>query len=561
MAWQLSLYPLLGFTGAGISTLIAGLALRHRTHHEALPFLGLMLTLGGWSLVSGIQLGFMSQAGQLGWQRLGLAIGGFIPTLWLFFTVRYAGKDTWLTQRRMAALAADPLLFGLLTLTNASHELIWDGVTQTLTAAGPAIRLTFNAGYYVHIAYAYLLIAIGLGLLFTVFLHSSPVYRRQTGLLILGTLPPFVANIAYTLRVEWGPLPAIDPTPFAFILTGIIFGLALFQFDLLERTPVAQQRALEEMGDGLVISDADGEIVDTNTVAREILDSTPTVGDTLTSLEHVAPATGEEILAAFDGQTLTGTMEDRQRAYDTEWSSLTDHRGQTVGHILTLRDVTDRHQYQQRLEVAQRVLRHNLRNHMAVIQGRASQLAQTTTDDHATAAKQIVERTEDLMELNEKTRTMARLDEYAGDEQTSLEIKDYLEELVATFRDEYPAVTIEYTNGSLPPIGVPNEELVDIPLRNLIENAIEHNGCTDPWVAVRTSTTEKYVQIHILDNGPEIPAVEREVLETGTEQQLKHGSGMGLWLTYWSMQIIGGQVTFETSENGGNRVVLAFPRA
>ena len=561
MAWQLSLYPLLGFTGAGISTLIAGLALRHRTYHEALPFLGLMLTLGGWSLVSGIQLGFMSQAGQLGWQRLGLAIGGCIPTLWLFFTVRYAGKGTWLTQRRMAALAADPLLFGLLTLTNASHELIWDGVTQTLTAAGPAVRLTFNAGYYVHIAYAYLLIAIGLVLLFTVFLRSSPVYRRQTGLLILGTLPPFVANIAYTLRVEWGPLPAIDPTPFAFILTGIIFGLALFQFDLLERTPVAQQRALEEMGDGLVISDADGEIVDTNTVAREVLDSTPTVGDTLTSLEHVAPATGEGILAAFDGQTLTGTVEDRQRTYDTEWSSLTDHRGQTVGHILTLRDVTDRHQYQQRLEVAQRVLRHNLRNHMAVIQGRASQLAQTTTDDHATAAKQIVERTEDLMELSQKTQTMARLDEYAGDEQTSLEIKDYLEELVATFRDEYPAVTIEYTNGSPPPIGVPNEELVDVPLRNLIENAIEHNGCSDPWVAVRTSTTEKYVQIHISDNGPEIPAVEREVLETGTEQQLKHGSGMGLWLTYWSMQIIGGQVTFETSENGGNRVVLAFPRA
>jgi len=561
MAWQLSLYSLLGWTGAGISALIVGLAWRHRTHHEALSFLGLMLALGGWSLVSGIQLSSTTQAGQLGWQRLGLAIGGFIPTLWLLFTVRYAGKDTWLTRRRMAALAVNPLLFGLLTLTNSSHKLIWDGVTRTLTAAGPAVRLTFSVGYYVHIAYAYLLVAIGLVLLFTVFLHGSSVYRRQTGFLILGALPPFAANIAYTLRVEWGPLPAIDPTPFAFILTGIIFGLTLFEFDLLERTPVARQRALEEMGEGLVVLDADGGIVDTNTVAREVLDPTPTVGDTLTDLGYVNPATVEEALAAFDGQTLTSTVEDRQRAYDTEWTSLTDYRGQTAGHIVTLRDVTARHQYEQRLEVAQRVLRHNLRNAMTVIQGRANQLAQTTTDDHTIAAQQIVERAENLMELSEKTRTMVRLDEYADVEQTSHEIEDHLEELVATFREEHPAATIEYTNGSLPPISVPNEEPIDIPLRNLIENAIEHNGGTNPWVEVRTSTTEKYVEIHISDDGPKIPAVEREVLETGTEQQLKHGSGMGLWLTYWSMQTVGGHVSFETSENDGNRVVLEFPRA
>lgn len=561
MAWQLTLYSLLGFAGAGISGLIAWLAWRNRAQREAIPFLGLMLAIGGWALVSGIQLGFTSEAGQIGWQRLGLAIGGTIPALWLVFTVRYAGKRGWLSRPRMAVLAVDPLLFGGLALTNANHELVWDGVTPTLTAAGPAIRLTFAVGYYVHIAFAYVLVGAGLVLLWGVFYRSSPFYRRQTGLLILGALPPFLANIAYTLRVSWGPLPAIDPTPFAFILTGVVFGLARFQFDLLSRAPVAQQRALEQMGDGLIVLDADGEIVDTNGIARTVLDPTPSLGDRLVDVAPTDAATAAEALAHFADRTLTATVDDRERAYDTEWSSLTDHRGETVGHIITIRDVTDRLENEQRLEVAQRVLRHNLRNAMTVIRGRAHRLADTTTDENARAAEHIVERTEDLLELSEKTRTMVRLDDYAGYERTPHDIAAQLEALVGTFREEYPAATIELTDGSVAPVRVSNEELVEIPVRNLIENAIEHTESTDPWVAVRTATSDEAVRIHVADDGPEIPAMEREVIETGSEEQLQHGSGMGLWLTYWSMQAVGGAVTFETRSDGGNRVVLEFPRA
>jgi len=561
MAWQPTPYSLLGFTTAGMSALLALLAWRHRARHEALPFLALVFTLGGWAVASGIQFGYASTSDQVVWKAIGLAIGGLIPTMWLLFTIRYARKDAWLTRPRLLALAVEPLVFALLVLTNAKHGLIWTDATGTTTAAGPAVRFGLNVGYYVHTAYAYLLIAAGVGFLVVVFLRSSQIYQRQAGLLIAGTPLPTVANVAYTLRVSWGPLPAVNPTPLAFIITGLVFGLALFQFDLLERTPVARRRALQRMGDGLVILDAQGTIVDTNAVSRRVLDPIPAIGDAFTECTPTDAATAEEALAAFDGRTLTTTGDSRRRVYDTECSSLSDHRGETVGYIVTLRDVTARYQYEQRLDVANRVLRHNLRNEMTVIRGWATEFAESVTGEHAAGAEQIVERADALIQLGEKTRTMVRLDEYVAGEPVSIETDDRLATLLAEFREAYPAVAIEHADGSSPPVRAPHKELFDIPVRNLIENAIEHNDTAEPWVRVHATGTDDHVRVHIADNGPEIPAIEREVLETGPESQLRHGSGMGLWLTHWSMEILSGRVSFETNEHSGNTVVLVFPRA
>lgn len=560
MGWQLTFYVLLGFLGAGISGVVAGLAWRHRARPEAIPFMGLMLAIGGWALVYGLQLGFTTQGAQVRWQRLGLAIGGLVPTLWLLFTLRYSGKDTWLTRPWLGVLAFNPLLFGILILTNPSHNLILRDSTMTHTAAGPVVRLIFHHGYYLHIAYAYLLVAAGIGLLGVVFVRASPISRRQTGLLTLGALPPFLGNIAYTLRISVGPLPALDPTPFAFIITGVVFGLALFKFDLLERTPLAQQRALQEMGDGIVVMGTNGEILDMNAVVRDILDPIPTVGDSVTEFVPEDVSSPAEALETFDGRTITTRTDEGHRAYDTEWHVLSDHREKTVGHVVTLRDVTERHRYEQRLVVAQRVLRHNLRNDLNVIRGWAGELENGSATDPETAAQQIVETADDLIDLSEKARTMVRLDELTENEQMTIEIEERLDSLVDEFREEFPDLTIEYSDGCTPVISVPNEDLFEIPIRNLIENAIEHNDAGEPWVGIRSNETDTHVQINIEDNGPEIPAVEHEVLESGTEEQLQHGSGMGLWLTYWSMQTVGGQIRFHTGEQRGNRVVLEFPR-
>jgi hypothetical protein len=91
VAWQPTLYSLVGFGVVASSALVAVQAWRNRTQRGARPFAGLMIAVGGWSLASAVQLGFTTAPAQLVWQRVALALGGTIPTLWLLFALQYAG--------------------------------------------------------------------------------------------------------------------------------------------------------------------------------------------------------------------------------------------------------------------------------------------------------------------------------------------------------------------------------------------------------------------------------------------------------------------------------------
>ena len=558
MAWRATSSSLLSLAAVGVAALVVVGGWRHRDERGAWPLLVLMVALGSRSLAYAVQLGYMTKAGQLLWQQIGLALGAAIPTIGLLFAVQYAGYDDQVTRPRLAVLAVEPTLFALLAFTNPVHGLVWSGSELVATGAGPVVALSFEAVYYLHRGYSYLVVAAGIAVLGSVLGRSSSVYRRQAGALILGVLPPFIANVAVTLGVSWGPLPVLDPTPLAYVVTGVMWALALFQFDLLERTPIARKRVFDETGDGLIVADTDGRVVDVNSVAREALTPTPAVGSSITALVDEADSP-EAALHRLDRRTVTATVEGRERAYDVGWSSLTDHYDETAGHVLTIRDVTERNVYQQRLEVTQRLLRHNLRNDMTVIRGCAALLAEEVDTEQAPTAQRIVDAADDLLDLSEKTRTMASLDSSATSGRTTVDVPERLATLVADARDEHPEVRIECEPPEAAEIALSDPKLFEIPVRNLIENAVEHNDAAKPLVRVRAERADGQIRVHVEDNGPTIPTVEREVLEAGTENQLEHGSGMGLWLTYWSVANIGGTITFDTAEPRGNVITLELP--
>ncbi|ERH01540.1 MAG: histidine kinase-, DNA gyrase B-, and HSP90-like ATPase [Halonotius sp. J07HN6] len=71
---------------------------------------------------------------------------------------------------------------------------------------------------------------------------------------------------------------------------------------------------------------------------------------------------------------------------------------------------------------------------------------------------------------------------------------------------------------------------------------------------------EEWIDIVIADNGPGIPTQERNTIETGDETPLQHGTGLGLWLVYWAISLLGGDVRIDQSSSG-TRVTLTLPRA
>jgi signal transduction histidine kinase len=64
----------------------------------------------------------------------------------------------------------------------------------------------------------------------------------------------------------------------------------------------------------------------------------------------------------------------------------------------------------------------------------------------------------------------------------------------------------------------------------------------------------------VADDGPGIPEMEIEVLESGEETPLAHSSGIGLWLVNWLTDHLNGQISFENREPRGSIVTVRLPK-
>jgi signal transduction histidine kinase len=558
MGWAATPFAVLGFGAAAVSAMLAVPAWRQRSEPGSWPFFGLILSLIAWSLCYAVQFGTSDPV--FVWHRLGLAAGAFVPPLWLLFCLQYTGHSDHVTALGATLLAIEPVVFAVMALTNPQHGLLWTGADVVPVAGGFVADVSLAAGYFLHYVYAYLLLGGGFALLFSVFVNGSSLSRKQTGLLMLGPLPPLVMNTAFTFGISWGPLPGFDATPFAFVVTAVVFGLALFRFDLLERTPFARRHIIDQMGDGLLVLNAAGEVEDVNETARSVVDPTPTDGDDLAELASVDAATPSELCERIDGETVTAMVDGKERAYDVECSRLREHADRVAGYVVALREVTERRQYEQRLEVAQRVLRHNLRNDLTVVKGWAEELEDRADDDTTElGARNIRETAEDLVDLSEKTRTMVKLDDYGTGERVPVDVSAVVRDAVAAFRDEHPEVSVAVDAPTSVTLDVPSDAFVSVPVENLVENAIEHNDTDAPEVTVSVAERSDEMAVTVSDNGPPIPDIEQRVLEEGDEDPLTHGSGVGLWLTEWSVSRVGGTVEFEPGEPRGNEVTLTYP--
>ncbi|MDS0297627.1 ATP-binding protein [Halogeometricum sp. S1BR25-6] len=96
-------------------------------------------------------------------------------------------------------------------------------------------------------------------------------------------------------------------------------------------------------------------------------------------------------------------------------------------------------------------------------------------------------------------------------------------------------------------------------LDELLKNSVEHGGSA---VDVGVYVSPDAVELRVSDDGPGIPAHERDVVTGDAEiTSLTHGSGLGLWVVEAVAASHGATLTFADREDGGAVVSLTFPRA
>jgi len=227
------------------------------------------------------------------------------------------------------------------------------------------------------------------------------------------------------------------------------------------------------------------------------------------------------------------------------------------GYVAIQNDVSGRKLNTQRLEVLNRVLRHNLRNNLTVIEGHVDVLAEAAGDDQAVQPS--------VEAVSRAIETLITETEKARDIQETLQQKLYADGPVRDVIDTLEATTERFPDAEVvfDPIEGADANVhmvVARALTELLENAILHND-REPHVTVSAAASgEDDVEFRIADNGPGLPEIERAVLEDGTEDRLHHGGGLGLWIAYWLVQISGGRIEFDENEPRGTIVSVFVPR-
>ena len=114
-------------------------------------------------------------------QYVGIALS---PPLWLMTGLAYVGHREWLRPARIGALMFVPALTILAVATNDAHGLVWDRLVAVEGRPDPDVY--FGAWFYVHMVYSYVIGALG-SLLMAARFVASPLYRRQLGLVLIGS--------------------------------------------------------------------------------------------------------------------------------------------------------------------------------------------------------------------------------------------------------------------------------------------------------------------------------------------------------------------------------------
>lgn len=224
-------------------------------------------------------------------------------------------------------------------------------------------------------------------------------------------------------------------------------------------------------------------------------------------------------------------------------------------------DLTEDRRNESRIEVLQRLLRHNLRNELGVLVGNLELLAERLDDGEAddvlTRAR---ESADDLTKLATEAHEIHRTLDAPVPEDARLDCGELTRSIVERLRADHPnaQIALETTAGAT----AAATDRLGRAIEELVTNAVVHNPADHPrvWVDVGPAPEAGWTDVVVRDDGPPIPEAERAVVAGDADiSPLQHGTGLGLWLVRWTVERFGGTVTFDVRTEGGNEVRLRVP--
>ena len=592
--WQFTPYtvPILL---AGSVTLTCGILL-WRGGSVRSRFAGLLLfDLSLWMFGYAVELTATELIPKTLAQNIQFGAGAFISVFWVAFITTYSGNGRWMRTGVLVPLSIPSLATVALLATNRYHQLITRD--YMLDTSGPFVVLARSWGpwYYFTIAYTYLLLLIGTGLMFRIFLRSAAGQRRQTALLIVGIIFPWIGSLLDMLEVNARLLYGFDFTPFGFLITGLIITWNILFYQFGDIIPISYETAMDNMSDGMLVSDPSGRIVSSNAAAREIFQHVekPLEGYSLQNLIPNLPATpgpSPGDCAAGEEETVL-RIHENGRTYGLR-RSWVRRQDQPISQILVLRDMSERFRAEQDLleakalaEEANRAkseflanMSHELRTPLHHIIGFTELVANRQfgdlTETQAEYLQDVLDSARNLLELINDIVEITKIDTGMLELQREpAYLPEILEGTLTLLREKAikHGITITLQTGSLPETTLLDVRKIKQALFNVVSKAVAltpDGGQVDLNVRIDSQGQSKpvllVVQVNCLEvtvSGEDLEGIFKpfeQVKSSVDHRYLARGSGLALAKRLVELQ--GGRIWIEGErKQGGTAFVMELP--
>ncbi|SEW25791.1 sensor histidine kinase [Halobacterium jilantaiense] len=509
----------------------------------------LFLATGFWTLTYAAELTVTGYEAQLFFGRLQYAGTATVPVLWLAYVTAYVGYDDIVPRWAWGALAVPPAFFVAFVASYPATTLFWTATTQ-VTVDGYVLFDTAGGPLFdVFIVYVYALVFVATAMLAERVWFTQGVYRRQAMALLAGSLVPAVAGVVYITGIS--PIPALNLPALGFVATGTVVAYSVVSSDLFTLEPVAWETAVAELDDPVFVVDSRERIVAANPAGRAFAGAdigTPAAD----ALGHVFE---EPYWRQPGDHTVAHDGCDGTRALSVSVTPV-DRDGATAGHVLVVRDVTERERREQRLAEFASVASHDLRNPLNVARGHLQLGRESGDEQHFQEVDGALDRMEDIID---DLLTLAREGETAPDaEPVSLAAAAHTAwEFVAASDVDATLDVEEDTTVTA------NETALIRLLENLFRNAVEHGSNPEvettgeppddggSGVTVRIGATAD--GFYVSDDGPGVPDTDRETVFESGYTTSADGTGFGLSIVAEIADNHGWTVDLVDDDAGGAR--------
>jgi signal transduction histidine kinase len=574
MNWHFTPYAVPLFVGTAVLLMISLIAWQRRAVRGALAVSLLSATTAAYTLGYAFELGSVTLADAEFWIHIEY-IGITLAPVCLFVLIAaYTGLERFLTPLSILSLVIFPAMTIIFAWTNNQHELIWQHLV--LKPIGDRYVVDFTPGpwYWVSVAYIWLLMVAGFGLLVRTYRRVSGLFRRQVGIILAGTLIPFACHVLYLS----GAIPLeLDITPYGLVIVSLTLAWGILNYQFLDLMPIARRTVLEGMSDAVIVLDARDRVVDLNRPAQTLI--APDQGDYLGQpAAAVFPGWFAATISPQDHEKraeVTVNQAGERRVFDMQLTPLSSHPGRFEGRLIALHDMTRRKQVEEErerllaeLDAFAHTVAHDLKTPLTVILGYGTTLDENldgTPPEEVEEAIGIIARTAKKMNnIIDELLLLSSVRKMEEVHVSPLTMADVVAEARVRLSDMVESSGAVVTGPDMWPAALGYAAWVEEVWTNYISNAIKYGG-TPPHVDLgATVQPDGMIRFWVKDNGRGLTPAEQARLFTEfarLRQVRAKGYGLGLSIVRRIVEKLGGTVGVEVTPEHGCEFYFTLPAA